>query len=105
MISGSMSSGRTRKLACSIGALLLISALPVAAGAAETEPAVGSYAWYWESQHSQAVTDPTSGADVATIEAPNPFCPSTSAGGTPEQAGACHPGRLPVELASAAAVP
>jgi hypothetical protein len=59
---------------------------------------VGSYAWYWETQQSQAITDPTSGADVATIEAPNPFCPSTSAGGPPEQTGACHPGRLPVEV-------
>ena len=93
-----MISGRIRNLACSIGALLIIGALPVSAGAAEAEPAVGSYAWYWETQKSQAVTDPTSGADVATIEAPNPFCPSTSAGGTPEQAGACHPGRLPVEV-------
>jgi hypothetical protein len=91
-------SGRIRNLTCSIGALLLISVFPAPAGAAETDPPVSSYAWYWETQQSQAVTDPTSGADVATIEAPNPFCPSTSAGGTPEQAGACHPGRLPVEV-------
>ena len=93
-----MISGRIRNLTCSLGALFLISALPVPAGASETEPPVGSYAWYWETQQSQAITDPTSGADVATIEAPNPFCPSTSAGGPPEQAGACHPGRLPVEV-------
>jgi len=94
-------SGRIRNLACSLGALFLVSALPVSAGAAEAEPAIGSYAWYWETQQSQAITDPTSGADVATIEAPNPFCPSTTAGGPPEQAGACHPGRLPIEVQGA----
>lgn len=77
-------------------AVLVIPALP--AGAAEAEPPVSNTAWYWVTQSSQKVTDPTSGADVATIESPNPFCPSTSLGGPPEQAGTCKEGRLPVEV-------
>ena len=96
-----MTSARIRSAICLSGALLMFVGVPsVPAAADEAEPPISSYAWYWESQHSQAITDPTSGADVATVEAPNPFCPSTSAGGPPEQAGACHPGRLPVEVAN-----
>ncbi|MGH2754476.1 MAG: hypothetical protein ACRDLB_08575 [Actinomycetota bacterium] len=93
-----MISGRTRNLACSLGVLLLVGAAPLPALAETAKPAVSSYAWYWETQQSQVITDPTSGADVATIEAPNPFCPSTSVGGPPEQAGTCKGGRLPVEV-------
>lgn len=78
-------------------ALLLLAPL-TAALAAEAEPPVATTAWYWEDQSSQKITDPTSGADLATVEAPNPFCPSTSAGGTPEEAGLCKEGRLPVEV-------
>jgi hypothetical protein len=70
-----------------------------AAHAEEAEIAVSNSAWYWKSQQSQPVTDPTSGADVVTIEAPNPFCPTTPAGGAPEQTGACEAGRLPVQVA------
>lgn len=81
-----------------LAAAALVVSPMTAAFAEQTEPMVSSYAWYWESQRSQPVTDPSSGADVVTIEAPNPFCPSTSAGGPPEQTGACHPGRLPVQV-------
>jgi hypothetical protein len=70
------------------------------ARAKSTEVFVASYAWYWESQQSQAVTDPTSGADVVTIEAANPFCPTTPAGGLPQETESCKPGRLPVEVAA-----
>jgi hypothetical protein len=53
--------------------------------------------WYWEDQTRQKIQDPTTGTDVAVIQAPNPFCPSPPlAGSPPEQA--CQPGRLPVEV-------
>lgn len=81
-----------------VGALTVLAVPMVPAAADEAEPPVSNTAWYWESQQSQKVTDPTSGADVATIEAPNPFCPSTSAGGPPEESGACKEARLPVEV-------
>ncbi len=76
----------------------LVAAPLTAAHAEEAEIAVSSSAWYWKTQQSQPVTDPTSGADVVTIEAPNPFCPATPAGGAPEQTGACESGRLPVQV-------
>lgn len=79
-------------------AAIAVLALPVtAAVAAQAEPAVSSSAWYWKSQSSQAVTDPTSGADVAVIEAPNPFCPGTPGLGSVPEPG-CKSGRLPIEV-------
>ncbi len=82
-----------------LGAVALIFAPMAVATADEAEIAVSSTAWFWETQQSQAVTDPTTGADVITIEAPNPFCPTVgSAGGPPEEAGTCKAGRLPVEV-------
>lgn len=81
--------------------IALVIAPITAAFAEEAEPAVSSSAWYWKSQQSQPVTDPTSGADVVTIEAPNPFCPSTSVGGLPEETGTCKSGRLPVQVQGA----
>lgn len=84
----------------SITGIVALVAAPFAlpAQADTTEVLVSNSAWYWETQKSQPITDPTSGADLVTIEAPNPFCPSTSAGGPPEQSGACKAGRLPVEV-------
>lgn len=76
----------------------LVVAPLTAANAEEAEIAVSNAAWYWRTQQSQPVTDPTSGADVVTIEAPNPFCPATPAGGAPEQTGACESGRLPIQV-------
>lgn len=81
-----------------LGVLGLLGLIAAPASAAEAEPPVSNTAWYWETQQSQKVTDPTTGADVVTIEAPNPFCPSTSVGGPPEEAGTCKEGRLPVEV-------
>ena len=81
-----------------IAAVALTTALliPMApARAAEAEPAVASSAWYWEDQMSQPITDPTSGADLAVIELPNPWCPSTPVS-TPEET--CNDGRLPIEV-------
>ncbi|MGI8775393.1 MAG: hypothetical protein ACR2KQ_10395 [Actinomycetota bacterium] len=80
-------------------ALAMLPATPALAAQAKIDRLAGS-AWYWEDQQSQAVTDPTSGADVATVEAPNPFCPSTPAGGVPAE-GSCRQGRLPVEVRNA----
>ncbi|MFP5297750.1 MAG: hypothetical protein ACLGHL_02025 [Actinomycetota bacterium] len=93
-----MQYNRLLRISCMLGALALVVAPLTSAFAEEAELAVSSSAWYWKSQKSQPVTDPTSGADVVTIEAPNPFCPSTSAGGPPEQAGTCKSGRLPVQV-------
>lgn len=93
-----MTSTTILKVVGAVSAVALLVLPGTAALAAEAEPAVSTTAWYWESQQSQKVTDPTSGADIATIEAPNPFCPSTSIGGPPEEAGSCKEGRLPVEV-------
>lgn len=81
-------------------AIIAVTALPVTliggpSRAAEAEPAVAASAWYWERQMSQEVSDPTSGADIAVIELPNPWCPGTPIS-TPEQT--CHDGRLPIEV-------
>ena len=62
----------------------------------KVKPGVASSAYYWESQQSQAITDPTSDADILTLEGPNTFCPTTPAGGLPEETESCEPGRLPV---------
>lgn len=93
-----MTSRTLKRTIGTLGVLALLVLPGASALSAEAEPAVSNTAWYWESQQSQKVTDPTSGADVATIEAPNPFCPSTSLGGPPEEAGSCKEGRLPIEV-------
>ena len=62
----------------------------------KVKPGVASSAYYWESQQSQAITDPTSDADILTLEGPNAFCPTTPVGGLPEESESCEPGRLPV---------
>lgn len=86
----------------SVAAAVALALLPVAPAAAAQAKitSLAGYAWYWEDQQSQPITDPTSGADVATVEAPNPFCPSTPAGGVPAE-GSCREGRLPVEVRNA----
>lgn len=90
---------RTRLGAClaALAAAALVLATPGLARAAEAEPALTSAAWYWESQRSQPITDPTSGGDVATAEAPNPFCPTFLGLGNPSGQ-ACEEGRLPIEV-------
>lgn len=93
-----MQHNRLLRISCVLGAIALVVAPLTSAFAEEAELAVSSSAWYWKSQESQPVTDPTSGADLVTIEAPNPFCPSTSVGGPPEQSGTCKSGRLPVQV-------
>jgi hypothetical protein len=89
---------RLLRIVCSVVGATFLLAPAAAAAPAQGEAPVTTTAWYWETQRSQKVTDPTSGADVATLEAPNPFCPSTSAGGPPPESGACQEGRLPVEV-------
>lgn len=64
------------------------------------KPGVAGSAYYWESQQSQAITDPTTDADIITLEGPNTFCPTTPGGGLPEQTESCEPGRLPVMVAN-----
>ncbi len=86
-----------------IAALIALAALVVPWGSASaaksqsTEPAVSSNAWYWQDQTSQPVTDPTTDADVVTLEATNPFCPQAP-GGLGGQDATCKSGRLPVEV-------
>ena len=82
-----------------VAVLAFFPATPALAAQAKITSLAGS-AWYWQDQQSQPITDPTSGADVATVEAPNPFCPSTPAGGVPAE-GSCREGRLPVEVRNA----
>ncbi|HVF53996.1 MAG TPA: hypothetical protein VNC78_10410 [Actinomycetota bacterium] len=92
------------RMTIAAGALFIALPIPAWGGAAEpavflaveeAQPAVGGTAWYWEPQFSQAVTDPTSGAEVAVVELPNPWCVTTPAGGTEEL---CKEGRLPIEV-------
>lgn len=88
---------RTTQVFALLGALVA-TALPLAgpAQAAQAKVLVGSYAWYWEDQQSHTVQDPT-GADAATVETPNPFCPGPGNGlGAPQET--CRSGRLPVEV-------
>jgi hypothetical protein len=86
------------KVAAALAAGTIVAVPAAVAMAAEAEPAVSSFAWYWKSQRSQPVTDPTSGADVATVELPSPFCPTAPGLGSPGDGAACEEGRLPIEV-------
>lgn len=84
-------------VAASVAAMVAGGLFVPVAHAAEAEPALSSAAWYWKTQQSQPVTDPTSGADVATLEAPSPFCPQAPGMGNPVGQG-CEEGRLPIQV-------
>lgn len=88
---------RTLATSAALG-IAAFSVLPAApAHAIQDEPTVLVTAWYWEDQHRQKITDPTTGSDVAVITAPNPFCPSPPLAGSPPEE-ACKQGRLPVQV-------
>lgn len=77
-------------------AALAVVAPGVSAKTKKAKPGLAASAYYWESQTSQPITDPTTDADIITLEGPNTFCPTTPIGGLPEETGSCKPGRLPV---------
>ena len=54
------------RISCVLSVAALVVAPMTAAWGEEAEIAVSNYAWYWKSQQSQPVTDPTSGADVVS---------------------------------------
>lgn len=65
------------------------------AGAAKTEIAISSLAWWWEDARTEQREVP--GVGTITIETPNPFCPGPGGGlGSPAQT--CAEGRLPIEV-------
>ncbi|MPZ69250.1 MAG: hypothetical protein GEU71_06925 [Actinobacteria bacterium] len=86
--------------------IFMLAALAVVAPVAsaktkKAKPGLAASAYYWESQTSQPITDPTTDADILTLEGPNTFCPTTPVGGLPEESGQCKPGRLPVMVVNA----
>jgi hypothetical protein len=91
---------RTTRFSVAAGMLTILGLGLLAPGAlaAQAEPFVSTTAWYWEQQQSQKVTDPTSGAEVATLELANPFCPTVPGGLGSPPGDSCRVGRLPIEV-------
>ena len=91
---------RTTRFGVTAGMLTILALGLLAPGAlaAQAEPFVSTTAWYWEQQQSQKVTDPTSGAEVATLELANPFCPTIPGGLGSPPGDSCRVGRLPIEV-------
>lgn len=91
---------RTTRFGVAAGMLTVLALGLLAPGAlaAQAEPFVSTTAWYWEQQQSQKVTDPTSGAEVATLELANPFCPTVPGGLGSPPGDSCRVGRLPIEV-------
>src|SRR5687768_9069884 len=83
-------------LIVSIGLVLGLTLMPVAAGAAQqtAEPAMLNMSWWWEDYQGEEVDIQ---GNKVLLETPNPFCPSTP-GSTGAVPGACAEGRIPVEI-------
>lgn len=83
-------------LIVSIGVILGLTLMPVAAGAAQqtAEPAMLNMSWWWEDYKGEEID--VQGNKVR-VETSSPFCPSTP-GSTGAVPGACAEGRIPVEI-------
>lgn len=83
-------------LILSMGLIVGLTLMPVAAGAAQqtAEPALLNMSWWWEDYQGEEID--VQGNKVV-VETPSPFCPSTP-GQTGAVPGACAEGRIPVEI-------
>lgn len=89
-------SERRLGLAISIGLLVGLTLMPVAAGAAQqtAEPAMLNMSWWWEDYQGEEIDIQ---GNKVIVETPNPLCPSTP-GSTGAVPGTCAEGRIPVEI-------
>ena len=89
-------SERLLGLILSIGLVVGLTLMPVAAGAAQqtAEPAMLNMSWWWEDYQGEEIDIQ---GNKVLVETPSPFCPSTP-GSTGAVPGACAEGRIPVEI-------
>jgi hypothetical protein len=89
-------SERRLALAISIGLIVGLTLMPVAAGAAQqtAEPAMLNMSWWWEDYQGQEIDIQ---GNKVLVETPSPLCPATP-GSTGAVPGACAEGRIPVEI-------
>lgn len=89
-------SERLLGLILSIGLIVGLTLMPVAAGAAQqtAEPAMLNMSWWWEDYQGEEIDI---NGNKVIVETPSPFCPSTP-GSTGAVPGGCAEGRIPVEI-------